>query len=68
MPTPMERRELVLRHLEMLIEYKGAYIGVREMRRHATWYTRGLPGSARLRERFNRAESRADFAAILEDL
>lgn len=68
MPTGAERRELVLRHLAMLIEYKGEYIGIREMRRHATWYTRGLPGSARLRERFNRAGSRADFEAILEDV
>lgn len=68
LPTPAERRALVLRHLAMLIEHKGAYIGIREMRRHATWYTRGLPGSARLRERFNRAESQSDFEAILEDL
>ncbi|BEU87225.1 tRNA dihydrouridine synthase DusB [Selenomonas sp. TAMA-11512] len=68
MPTPAQRRELVLRHLDMLIAYKGEYIGIREMRRHATWYTRGLLGSARLRERFNRAESREDFESILADL
>ena len=52
----------------MLLETKGDYVGPREMRKHATWYTRGMKNGARLRELFNRAETRADFAAILENL
>ena len=58
---------MILRHLDLLIGYKGEYIGIREMRRHAAWYTRGLAGSAELREQFNRAVSREDFAQILHD-
>ena len=57
-PTLAERAQVILRHLDLLIGYKGEYIGIREMRRHAAWYTRGLAGSAELREQFN-AQHRA---------
>lgn len=66
-PTLAERAQVILRHLDLLIGYKGEYIGIREMRRHAAWYTRGLAGSAELREQFNHAASRKDFAQILHD-
>lgn len=64
-PTLAERARVILRHLDLLVGYKGEYIGIREMRKHAAWYTRGLKGSAELRERFNRAASREEFAGIL---
>ena len=64
-PSIAERIDMALRHLEMLTAYKGEHIGIREMRSHAAWYTKGLPHSAELRLRFNRAETRQDFAAIL---
>ena len=67
-PTAEEKRALILRHLDMLIETKGSHIGPREMRKHATWYTRGMKNSARLRELFNRAETREDFSSIMEKL
>lgn len=66
-PTLAERAQVILRHLDLLIGYKGEYIGIREMRRHAAWYTRGLAGSAELREQFNRTASCEDFAQILHD-
>ena len=66
-PTPAQRAVVLLRHLDLLVSYKGDYIGIREMRKHAAWYTRGLPGSAELRARFNRAVSRKDFVQILHD-
>ena len=64
-PTLTERAQVILRHLDLLVGYKGDYIGIREMRKHAAWYTRGLKGSAELRERFNRAASREEFVEIL---
>ena len=66
-PTLAERAAVILRHLDLLVGYKGEYIGIREMRKHAAWYTRGLKGSAELRERFNRAVSRTEFAEILHE-
>lgn len=66
--TLEERKKLILRHLDMLIAYKGDYIGPREMRKHAAWYTKGLPGSAELRFKFNQAETREEFFMILEQI
>ena len=66
-PTLAERAQVILRHLALLVGYKGEYIGIREMRNHAAWYTRGLTGSAELRERFNRAASREEFVNILRE-
>lgn len=64
-PTLAERARVLLRHLDLLLQYKGDYIGPREMRKHATWYTRGLKYGAVLRERFNKATERQDFVDII---
>jgi len=66
-PRLSERREILSRHLEMLISLKGEYLGIREMRRHAAWYTKGLPKSAQLRLRFNQAISKKDFLTIMDN-
>lgn len=65
-PTLNERIDMLLRQLAMLVEHKGEYIGIREMRSHAAWYTKGLPSSAELRLKFNQAMSKADFIRIME--
>ena len=67
-PSIEERVDLIKRHLAMLIELKGEYIGAREMRKHATWYTKGLPFSADYRLRFNQAESETAFHKVFADL
>lgn len=58
--------EMILRHAKMLVEYKGEYLGVREMRKHMAWYTSGLKGSARLRGEINGAETLEDLEALVE--
>ena len=68
LPTIAERGALILRHLDMLIQYKGDYIGAREMRKHATWYTKGMVGGGNLRDAFNHAETREDFQRIVEQM
>lgn len=67
-PTMEERKEVIVRHLDMLLQFKGDYVGPREMRKHATWYTRGIPGSAELRLLFNQATTRDDFLRILDKM
>lgn len=64
-PTAEERVEKALRHSQMLIDYKGEYIGVREMRKHMAWYMKGLPGAAELRGKLNYAETMAELEALL---
>lgn len=66
-PTMPERAEVILRHLDLLLKYKGDYIGPREMRKHATWYTRGIKHGAILRDLFNKATTREDFVNILNE-
>lgn len=65
-PTTEEISNMMRRHLSLLIEFKGEYIGVREMRKHAAWYTKGRQGGARLRDMFNKAMSKEEFLEIME--
>ncbi|MGE1062755.1 tRNA dihydrouridine synthase DusB [Megasphaera paucivorans] len=67
-PTAAERYEQLLEHFESLLAYKGEYIALREMRAHAAWYTKGMHGSAALRERINRAAGVAEFRNIIRKL
>jgi tRNA-dihydrouridine synthase B len=67
-PSIKERLKVLLRHFEMLIEHKGEYTGIREMRRHAAWYTKGLPNSAEWRLHINQAVCKEDFAAIVQKI
>lgn len=66
-PTINERAAVMRRHLEKVVYYKGESIGVREMRAHAAWYTKGLTGGAELRNMFNRADSAKEFLRIIND-
>jgi nifR3 family TIM-barrel protein len=52
-PTPQEIYDTVIRHADMQLQYKGEYIGIREMRKHVSWYTVGMPGSAKFRNEIN---------------
>lgn len=60
MPGPVPKEEIrrtILEHAELMTEYKGEYIAVREMRKHVSWYTAGMPDSARFRGRINEMET-----------
>jgi len=48
-PDVDERIELCLRHARQQVAARGQYTGIRQMRKHFGWYTRGFPGAARLR-------------------
>ena len=52
-PTNREIYDTVVRHADMQLKYKGEYIGIREMRKHVSWYTTGMPGSAAFRNEIN---------------
>lgn len=56
-PEKEEVRETILRHATLLLEYKGEYTAVREMRKHLSWYTTGYPHSARFRNLINSMET-----------
>lgn len=66
-PRPsLERlKETMLRHARLQIEYKGDYLGIREMRKHVGWYTTGLKGAAALRAEINQVQSYEELEQLL---
>ncbi|MBQ2803807.1 MAG: tRNA dihydrouridine synthase DusB [Lachnospiraceae bacterium] len=67
-PTNREKRELILRHAALQLAYKGEYTGVREMRKHLSWYTVGMPHSARFRQTINTMESMEELIKGVEEI
>lgn len=67
-PSLEEKKEMMLRHAALQLAEKGEYTGVREMRKHLSWYTAGLPNSARLRGQVNLAESFEQIRQLVESL
>ncbi|MCR5835641.1 MAG: tRNA dihydrouridine synthase DusB [Lachnospiraceae bacterium] len=65
-PSPDELKDVMLRHAKTIVEYKGEYTGVREMRKHVAWYTAGLPHSADLRRRVNMVENYSELVELIE--
>lgn len=64
-PSKEELRAAMLRHARLQIEFKGDYLGIREMRKHVSWYTKGMEGSAKLRDAINRVESYEELEELL---
>ncbi|MCL2421280.1 MAG: tRNA dihydrouridine synthase DusB [Defluviitaleaceae bacterium] len=60
-----EKMETALRHSRMVIEHKGEHIGVLEMRKHLSWYIKGLPSATKLRLEINKAATYQDLESLL---
>lgn len=67
-PDLREKRETVLRHARLQLEYKGEYTAVREMRKHLAWYTAGMPHSARFRQMINALDSMEQLARSVDTI
>lgn len=67
-PSQEEVKEMILRHARLLIEYKGEYTGIREMRKHTAWYTAGYPHSSKLRANVNEVKSLAELEDLIQKL
>ncbi len=67
-PSMDERKEMMIRHLNLEIEWKGEYTAVREMRKHLSWYTAGLPHSARFRTQCCSVEKAESLLRLIESL
>lgn len=67
-PEREERKAMILQHARLQLATKGEYTGVREMRKHMSWYTAGMPGSARLRQSINLAESFEEIEKLVESM
>ena len=65
-PSAEEVTDMILRHAKMMLEFKGEYTGIREIRKHAAWYTAGYPNSAKLRVAINAVESYEELERLLK--
>lgn len=65
-PDMEEVKEMILRHARMLIECKGEYTGIREMRKHVAWYTAGMPHSSSLRNKVNQLENYEELKRLIQ--
>ena len=65
-PSREEVRTMILRHAKLLIEHKGEFTGIREMRKHIAWYTAGFPHSAKLRRKINEVEAYESLEMLVE--
>lgn len=65
-PSAKEMVDMVLRHAKMQIAFKGEFTGMREMRKHAAWYTGGYKHVSRLRSLLNEVETYEQLEELLE--
>ena len=64
-PSAEEMAQMMLRHAKMQIEFKGEYVGIREMRKHAAWYTAGYHGASHLRRLLSEVESYSQLEELM---
>ena len=64
--TIQEKQELILKHLNLLVKYKGEKVGVKEMRKFIAWYTKGLKDSCKLRDAVNRLGTKQEVEETLK--
>ena len=67
-PDSAEKKRMILEHASLLLEHKGEYTAVREMRKHLAWYTAGMPHSARFRQTINSMASFDELMAGVETI
>lgn len=67
-PDNQEKKQVILEHAALQLKYKGEYTGVREMRKHLSWYTMGMPHSARFRQMINTMETMEELLSGVEQI
>ena len=64
-PTTQEIVDTIYRHGQMLVDHKGEYIAMREMRKQVSWYTKGLKNATKLRNEINQVETMEDLISLI---
>jgi nifR3 family TIM-barrel protein len=67
-PSVKEKMDVCILHLDRLIALKTEYVAVREMRKHAAWYLKGVRGNAKVRNSINECETREHLVSLLTSL
>ena len=64
-PSVREKIDVCVLHLDRLIALKDEYIAVREMRKHAAWYLKGIQGNGKIRNEINECDTREQLVGLL---
>jgi len=67
-PSFEEKIEVALRHFDLLIQIKGEHIGLLEMRKHASWYIKGMQGASKVKSELNRSKEIDEVKQLLKSL
>ena len=65
--TNQEKLDTIKKHFLLLVEEKGEYTAVREIRKHAAWYVKNMPEASRFKCRVNQIEKTEDFICAIEE-
>ena len=65
--TKEEFLDTILEHIDLAINEKGEYVGIREMRKHISGYTKNLPNSSEFREKMNRIEDKDKLISFITE-
>ncbi len=63
-----EMRQTILEHAKLMVQYKGEYMAIREMRKHVSWYTAGMKNSAAFRGKINTMETMEELTDSVNKL
>ncbi len=66
-PSPQEKLNVILKHIDLEIKEKGEYTGIREMRKHISWYIKNMKDATKTRDMINRIEDRQELENCLKE-
>lgn len=67
-PSVENVKTMILKHLQMLVEYKGEYTAIREMRKQIAWYIKGMPNATNIRNEINKIEDLKELEEKILDI
>lgn len=67
-PSMEEIKQMILRHAAMEVQFKGEYTGIREMRKHVSWYTAGIAHSSYIRRQMNTVETLIELEKLMDEI
>ena len=62
-----EKEKVIKEHFQMLLNEKGEYVATREIRKHISWYVKGLKNASAFRDKINKVETSELFFEYLEE-
>ena len=62
-----EKLNIILKHIDLEIKEKGEYTGIREMRKHISWYIKNMKDATKTRDMINRIEDRQELESCLKE-